>query len=349
MGTATKTRFDWPLVIGMTILVAISIVILRSIAPYVFPNYFVYLAIGIVAFIFFSLVSFDILSLFSWHFYAFSIVFLLIPLLIGQVTRGAVRWIPIGSFTLQPAELVRPLLLVFFANFLSKKIPDLKYLLKALGLLAIPLFLILVQPSLGVSVLTFMGFVGVLLSTGVNKKYIIGPLVGGVVCLPLLWFVLAPYQKLRVETFLFPTQHPTGAGYNSLQSMISVGSGKLLGRGLGQGVQTQLLFLPERHTDFIFASVAEELGFLGAIVLMLTLFFVLSRIIKATEDAQSPTARAFCAGVFLTLLVQVVVHIGMNMGLFPITGLPLPLVSAGGSSLIATTTTLGMVVGARKS
>ena len=348
MGTATKQKYDWPMVIGIVLLVSISVVILRSIAPFVFPNYFVYLAIGIIAFIFFSFVSFDILSLFSWHFYAFSIVFLIIPLLIGQVTRGVVRWIPIGPLTLQPAEIVRPLLLVFFANFLTKKIPDLKTLLKAVGLLAIPLFLILVQPSLGVTVLTFMGFVGVLLSTGVNKKYIIGPMIVGVLCLPLLWLVLAPYQKLRIETFLFPSQNPTGAGYNSLQSMISVGSGKLLGRGLGQGVQTQLLFLPERHTDFIFASVAEELGFLGAIVLMLTLFFVLSRIINLTENAQNPAARSFCAGVFLTLLIQVVVHIGMNMGLFPITGLPLPLVSAGGSSLIATMMTLGMVVGARK-
>ncbi len=348
MITVKEKKYDWPLITSMVILILMSIIILRSIAPFVFPGYFVYLFLGIIAFIFFSRVSFDIVSLFSWHFYIFSILFLVVPLLIGQVTRGAVRWIPIGSLTIQPSELVRPLLLVFFADFLTKKVLTPKRLLQAGVLLVIPLFLIFVQPSLGVTVLTFTGFIGVLLSTGVKKKYLIYPALIGILCLPFVWSILASHQKQRLETFLFPMKNPTGAGYNSLQSMISVGSGKLFGRGLGEGVQTQLLFLPERHTDFIFASVAEELGFLGTLVLLITIFFVLTRVISAVENAKNLTARAFCAGVFLTLLVQVVVHIGMNMGLFPITGLPLPLVSAGGSSLLATMMTLGMVVGARK-
>lgn len=342
-------KVDWPLFIGIVILVTFSLIILRSIAPFVFPGYFIFIVLAFLAFFVFSQISFDVLSVFSWHLYVFCIVFLLIPLLIGQVTRGAVRWIPIGSFTLQPSEIVRPFLLMFFAKFLTDKRPDIKRLIQAGALLLLPLFLIFIQPSLGVTILTFFGFLGVLLASGVEKKYIIVPSLIGLMVLPLIWFILAPHQKQRIQVFLNPSADQSGAGYNSLQSMISVGSGRLLGRGLGQGVQTQLAFLPERHTDFIFASVAEELGFLGAFVLLILIFFVLARIVYIVEHAQNQTARAFSAGVFLTLLLQVVVHVGMNMGMFPITGLPLPLVSAGGSSLLATMITLGMVVGAKKS
>lgn len=336
------------LVIGIVFLLVFGIVILRSVAPSVFPLYFVYLAIGVILFIIFSGIDFEIISIFSWQFYIGSIIFLLLPLLIGQVTRGAIRWIPIGKLTIQPSEIVRPFLLMFFADFIYQQKLDKKRTLALLILLFIPAILILVQPSLGVTILTIIGFLGVVLASNFNKKLLIPAALTILLIIPVGLFLLAPYQRSRIESFLFPERDPSGAGYNSLQAMISVGSGKIWGRGLGEGVQTQLSFLPERQTDFIFASVAEEMGFIGAFFLLGGSFYLLYQIQKTSTETRTPEARAFVAGVFLTLFAQIMIHIGMNMGLFPITGVPLPLVSAGGSSLIATMITLGMVVGARK-
>jgi rod shape determining protein RodA len=296
----------------------------------------------------FSSTDFGIPSIFSKHLYTFSILFLLVPLLIGQVTRGAVRWIPIGSLTLQPAEIVRPLLLVFFANYITEKQLNLKRLIKALLLLFLPVFLIVIQPSLGVAILTVISFLGVLLASGINKKYIGMGVVVLILMAPIAFQLLAPYQKLRVEAFIDPYTDPLGAGYNSIQSIIAVGSGGFSGKGLGKGVQTQLAFLPERHTDFIFASISEEMGFIGATLLLLGSFFILLRLTQLMESSQTPAARAYVAGVFFVLLVQTLVNVGMNLGLLPITGLPLPLVSAGGSSLISTMIMLGLVAGARR-
>lgn len=340
--------FDLPLILGMSFLVLLGIIVLLSIAPSLFPLYFLYLFLAILVFFFLFQIDFEVISLFSRFFYVGSIVFLIIPLLIGQVTRGAIRWIPIGALTIQPAEIVRPFLLVFFAWYLTKEEITLKRFLKAIGLLIPPLFLILIQPSLGVAILTFVGFIGILLAVDIKKKLFLYGIGIFLVLLPLIWQVLAPYQRARVESFLDPSKDPFGAGYNAIQSMISVGSGKLFGRGLGRGVQTQLAFLPERHTDFIFASISEELGFLGAGLLLLTSFFILLRLTSFMERATSAAARAYLSGFTLTLLVQIFVHVGMNLGLLPITGVPYPLVSAGGSSLLATTIGFAIAMGAKK-
>lgn len=337
-----------PFLFGISFLTLLSIVILRSVAPSIFPLYFVYIGLGIIAFFIFSRVDFEILSLFSTQFYIGSIIFLILPLVIGQVTRGAIRWIPVGSLTIQPSEIVRPFLLVFFANYIVAKKLTRKRVLIVLVLLILPALLILIQPSLGVTFLTILGFVGIVLASEIDKRLLLVGVFILLFAIPVLLLILAPYQRGRVEAFLFPSRDPSGAGYNSIQSMISVGSGKLFGRGLGQGVQTQLSFLPERHTDFIFASIAEELGFVGAFLVLVVSFYILYLIQRLVGQASSPVARAFISGVFVTLLAQTTVHIGMNMGLFPITGVPLPLVSAGGSSLIATMASLGMVLGAKK-
>lgn len=343
-----RLRANFWLVVGIGFLLIFSYLILYSISPVIYPQYFLFIVLGIILFLIFARLDFDILQIFSWHMYVGSIIFLSLPLLIGQVTRGAVRWIPIGAITVQPAEIVRPFLIVFFSHILASDHLKTKQFIKALALLALPVFLILVQPSLGVSILTIAGFLGVLLASTVDKKAIGLAVILGLALLPFSWFILAPYQKVRVASFIFPQSDPAGAGYNSIQSMIAVGSGKFLGRGLGEGVQTQLDFLPERHTDFIFASTAEEMGFVGALFLIIGVFFVLYRVVLIQGHTKTPQARAFISGIFLTLFVQSMIHIGMNMGVFPITGVPLPLVSAGGSSLLATMVGLGMVVGARK-
>lgn len=341
-------KFDSLLHIPIFLLLIFSFFILNSVAPAIFPSYYWYIVLGLISFFLFSLFDFEVISAFSKYFYIISILLLVVTLIIGQATRGTVRWIPLGSISIQPSEIIRPFLLVYFANYLGSNKLNLNNIIKVLILMAIPLFLILVQPSLGVTALTAVGFLGLFFASDINKKQMFT--LGGIVLLiiPLVYLFLAPYQKNRIESFLDPTKDPLGVGYNAIQSTISVGSGMFLGRGLGKGVGTQLSFLPERHTDFIFASVAEEMGFVGAIVLLLLTFLLLYRIISYLEQAINISARIYLSGLFLTLFAQVIVHTGMNMNLFPITGVPFPLVSAGGSSLLATMIALGIVVGTRK-
>lgn len=344
-----KISLDTIFVLGILFLILISLTILHSIAPSLFPLYYFYLMVAILAFVFFFKVGFEVVSLFTKHLYILSVFLLILPLLIGQVTRGAVRWIPLGPLSIQPAEIVRPFLLVFFANYLTSGRVTLEKLVKSLMLLALPLFLIIIQPSLGVGIITAAGFVGVFLATDFDKKYFLLALLIFALMIPVGWRLIAPYQKTRIISFLNPMVDPLGTGYNSIQSMISVGSGKVFGRGLGRGVQTQLAFLPERHTDFVFASISEELGLVGGLLTVVALFVLFWRLVDIVDKATSSAAMAFVSGLFLTLFLETVVHIGMNVGILPITGIPLPLVSAGGSSLVATMMGLGIAMGARKS
>lgn len=337
---------DVALFLSVIFLLIFSIVLLNSLDNSLFPLYFVYILISLVTFLVFSMVSFDVVSLFSKHFYIGSVILLALTLLIGGVTRGTVRWIQLGVTSLQPAEIVRPFLLVFFANYLGTGEMTLKKTLKAFLLLSIPVVLILVQPSLGVSILTIVGFLGVVLASKFNKKYLIVGLLACIAIMPVAWNFLAEYQKERITSFLDPTKDALGAGYHSIQATIAAGSGKIFGTGLGKGIQTQLAFLPEKETDFIFASTAEELGLVGAGLVLFASFLILLRLTYFMEHSISPTGRAYISGFFLTYLAQIFVHVGMNMGMLPITGLPFPLLSAGGSSLLATMIGLGIALGA---
>lgn len=347
-GLLKRINIDYILVGCIFLLFVFSSIVLRSVAPSLFPLYYVYFFLSIIIFLVFLVVDFEIISLFSKHLYWTSIFLLILPLIIGQVTRGTVRWIPIGPLSIQPAEIVRPFLLVFFANYLTEKPLDWKRLRNAALLFVLPIFLIVVAPSLGVAILTSLGFAGVLIASGVDRKFLLIGVVSFIVLIPIVWLLMAPYQKARVTSFADPNNDPLGSGYNSIQSMVSVGSGKIFGRGLGEGVQTQLAFLPEKHTDFIFAAISEEMGFVGATIILLSLFVLFWRLILIIESARSFAARAFVSGFFLTLLVETLIHIGMNLGLLPITGVPLPLVSAGGSSLIATMMGLGIALSSQK-
>ncbi|MBU0570159.1 rod shape-determining protein RodA, partial [Patescibacteria group bacterium] len=346
--TSPLLKLDGILIFSIGVLVLIGTIVLRSIMPSLFPNYYIYPLLAFLVFYVFKKIDFDIFTAFAPHLYFISILLLSLPLIIGQVTRGAIRWIPIGPIAIQPSEIVRPFLFLFFAKYLTSQKPDFKRSLKLIGLISIPLFLIVVQPSLGVTTLTAIGFLGVLLASNVDKKFFLTAGLLVLALLPLFWLILAPYQKLRVLTFLDPMSDRYGAGYNSAQSMIAVGSGKFTGRGLGEGVQTQLKFLPEKHTDFIFASIAEELGFVGNVLVLVGECIVFWCLIAIIEQAKNPTARAYVAGVFLVLFAETFVHAGMNMGLLPITGVPLPFVSAGGSALMGTMMAIGIALNAKK-
>jgi len=341
-------RKDNVIFIAILFLALLSVSILRSISPEIFPQYFLFLLLGFLVFIIFLQIDFETYTAFSKPLYIGSILFLLMPLLIGQVTRGAIRWIPLGPITIQPSEIVRPFLLIFFAQYLITNKVNLANLFKFIFLVSLPVFLILIQPSLGVAILTLVGIVGVITASSIDKKPFL--ILGVILFLltPVFWKAIAPYQRQRLTSFISPQADPLGAGYNSIQSMIAVGSGKIFGRGLGEGVQTQLAFLPEKHTDFVFAATSEELGFAGGTLLLSGLLVLFIRLINIIENAKNPVARAYVTGLFFTLFAETLIHIGMNLGILPITGVPLPLVSAGGSAFLATLIGLAIAIQSRK-
>ena len=338
----SKKNIDLHLTISMALLMAVGIFIQISLG-YIESTYLIFIFLAIVVFFVSSAIDFEFYAAFSKYFYVLSIILLIIPLLIGQATRGTIRWIPIGSFTLQPAEIVRPFLFLFAAKYLNSGKKNYTNIFNAALIFGLPTFLILIQPSLGVTILTSFGFLGVyLLSRFTKRQYLISFLIV-LISLPIGLSLTADYQRQRLTAFLNPGDDPLGAGYNSIQSMISVGSGGFFGRGLGRGVQTQLQFLPERQSDFIFASVSEELGFVGSTIILLITFYLLYRIIYIAKNTNSEIASAYTGGLFLSFFAQIMIHVGMNLGLFPITGVPYPFLSAGGSSLIATFFSLGIV------
>lgn len=335
------SNIDFTLFLPACFLVILGSLILMSVSPGAFPRQFLYIGLALFAFLLFSRIDIRVLGAFSPWFYPLSVLLLVITLFIGGVTRGAVRWIELGPFTLQTSEIVKPFLLLFFSWFLTRK-EDTKRFFLSLPLILFVVFLILKQPDLGSSLVVFAGFLGAVFIAGVPLGLLI---LGGLVGIggtPLVWRLLADYQKERVISFLAPQQDPLGAGYNAIQAMIAVGSGQILGRGLGQGTQSQLAFLPERHTDFIFAALSEELGFLGSMAVVIVFSFILWRIVMLLRNTEDNFAKVFLGSAFLMLFFQAAVNIGMNLGLLPITGIPLPFVSSGGSSLLAMSITLGI-------
>ncbi|KKP55795.1 MAG: Rod shape-determining protein RodA, partial [Microgenomates group bacterium GW2011_GWD1_33_9] len=325
-------KFDWLLVLPIFLLLIFSFFILNSISPSIFPAYYWYIGLGVLAFLFFSLFDFEIVSAFSNYFYVISIVLLIATLIIGQVTRGTVRWIPIGSLSFQPSEMVRPFLLIFFADYITQKKLHLKRLVKIIALMGFPLVLILIQPSLGVTALTAIGFLGLFLASEIDKKYFFFLGLIAVIVIPIIFSILAPYQKNRITAFLDPSKDPQGAGYNAIQAVIAIGSGQWIGRGLGLGTQSHLRFLPEYYTDFMFATLVEELGFFGGAILLFLYTLLLWNIIRPliTNTIVGRLPVIYTIGVFTMLLTQIAINSGMNMGILPITGITLPLVSYGG-------------------
>lgn len=337
-------NFDWGIFASLVVLFVFGLMIIRSVAPQFFLPQLVYAFLGLIIFFLFTQLDYRIFPKLGGIFYSTSVVALILTFIFGAVTRGSVRWLQIGSFTLQPSELVKPFLILSFAWFLqTRPISNFQSLISNLLLFILPVWLIFSQPDLGSSLVVALFWLGLAFAAGIPSRLFAFGGLALAIFLPLGWFVLQPYQKARIFTFLNPFSDPLGAGYNVIQAMIAVGSGQIFGRGLGRGTQSHLRFLPERHTDFIFASLAEELGFLGALGLILIYGFLLWRILKIARKTGNQFASLVCLGVFGMLFVQVFINIGMNLGLVPITGITLPLISYGGSSLIATMVSLGMV------
>ncbi|MEA3354917.1 MAG: FtsW/RodA/SpoVE family cell cycle protein [Patescibacteria group bacterium] len=340
-----KVIIDWHLIIPGLIIVFLGFSILNSISKDIFIFQFISFLFGSILFYLFSRFNYLNHKSFSNLYLIISIIFLSLPFIFGIATRGSVRWIQIGSLTLQPSELTKPFLIIVFSSFLSKAKTsiNIKTFIFYLGLLILPSFLIFKQPDLGSSLVLFAIWLGIFLSSNLSFIWLISLFFGFATLGPLAFKFLKSYQKQRIASFLNPYQNPSGSGYQLIQSMIAVGSGKIFGLGLGHGTQSQLAFLPERHSDFIFASLAEEMGLIGSLILITSLFFLLKRILKIAQSAPDKFSYYICIGVFSMIFFQSFVNIAMNLGVMPITGITLPLVSAGGSSILAVMISLGMV------
>ncbi|MCC6639524.1 rod shape-determining protein RodA [Candidatus Falkowbacteria bacterium] len=348
-------RFDWILFFATFVIVALSIIVLYSIALATqdatdLLNFKKQLFFAFVGFAMYALFAFkiDYASLLSAHkiLYVIGAFLLTLVLVAGQTVRGTTGWFVIGGFSFQPVELVKIFMLFSLSAYCSVHAHQLKlprYLFGSVVGVMGYIALILLQPDFGSAFLIASTWFGLVFFAGMRKLHAIGLVVCGVLAVALLWFFgFADYQKDRIKVFLNPSLDPLGAGYNVTQSMIAVGSGQWFGTGLSFGSQSKLKFLPEAQTDFIFAVIAEQLGFVGVIVLLTLFGVIIARLLVHAPTIHESGGGLLLLGISLTLSIQIFVNIGMNMGILPVTGVTLPLVSYGGSSLVTTLLLLGI-------
>lgn len=326
-------------------LMLINLLMIRGLDSSLFWKQLIFWLIG--GAVFFGIKKIGIDNIFKWNkqIYIGSIIFLLLPLIFGQMVRGSTRWINIAGFSFQPSELIKPILIGWFSYYLSKEgIGNLTEFIIDLGLISLPCGLILLQPDLGSAGLIFATLVLLLILKKPNLKWW-GPVVGlSLIFVFFTWNrILQPYQLDRITGFVNPALDPLGRGYNQIQAKIAIGAGGLFGKGFGLGRQTQLEFLPEKQTDFILAAIGEELGFLGILFTLSFYFYLFFWMIKKIQQANSFTEYNFRLGVFILLFLQTSINLAMNLQLFPVVGMPLPLLSYGGSSLISTLFALSLI------
>lgn len=310
---------------------------------------------GLLLYIFFTLADYRSIRAWSWIIYGFTLLLLLAVRLGGETVFGARRWIDIGFTQLQPSEFAKLAVIAVVARVLGAWVgrPRTRDLIAAGFLVLIPVVLILDQPDLGSAVAVAAAGFGTMLVAGLSRRQWAAVIAGVLLLAAVGWAswqrvgpfegLLKEYQRQRIHTFLDPAEDSGGAGYNVLQALIAIGSGGVMGRGLGYGSQSQLNFLPVAHTDFLFSALAESWGFVGSAAVLLLYYILIMRLIHAARIAHDGFSRLFCIGVASLFFIQVVVNIGMNLSLLPVTGITLPLMSAGGSSLLTMMALLGMV------
>jgi len=271
--------------------------------------------------------------------------------LFGITSSGSQRWIDLYFINLQPSELMKIFIILCLAKYFHRmkleNVNSLYTILTSLIIILLPMGLVIVQPDLGTSLLIAISGIAVLWFAGINNRYFIYTMLGFVISLPFIIAFLKPYQKLRVLTFLNPDRDPLGAGYQIIQSKIAVGSGGIFGKGFLKGTQSYLEFLPEKHTDFIFTLFSEEFGFVGSVFLLLIYAVIIYRIIAIGASSRSYFAKIFCYSFGGAIFVYIAINMSMVLGLLPIVGSPLPIMSYGGSSMLATMIGFGIVMSAK--
>lgn len=278
--------------------------------------------------------------------YIASVILLIIVDVAGQTALGATRWINLGFFQFQPSELVKIVLILVLAKLLSQNYDRLeqpKYLLQSILYTGLPVMLVLAQPDLGTALVLMAIWLMMTIVSPVPKGYVLALIVAGLLMVPVGLQFLQPYQRDRLTTFINPAADPLGRGFNVVQASIAVGSGQMFGRGLAAGSQSQLNFLPSQHTDFIFAVLAEKLGFVGAILILALFTLLIARMIIVAHSSRDRFGMFLCIGIATMLLFHILVNVGMNIGIMPVTGIPLPFISYGGTSLIVALGAVGLV------
>lgn len=361
MKLESAKKIDWIIVLLTMLLCALGLLVLyssgikaASVASQIDTSrQFFYVLFGFVLLLLFAKLDYRVLKNYALTLYGIMLATLLWVDLAGRTALGAQRWISIGFFQFQPSEFAKIFFIIALAKFYSRHYEQsskLRYLMMALLYLALPLGLVLAQPDLGTGLVFIAIWTVMTFCSKVRKIYLFGLAALGLASLPLLISRLQTYQRNRLMTFINPASDPLGSGYNVSQAMIAVGSGGLFGRGLSAGSQSQLNFLPSQHTDFIFAVLAEKLGFVGgAVMLSLFIALIIRSILVATKSRDN-FGTFLVIGICTMLLFQLLINVGMNMGIMPVTGIPLPFISAGGSSMLVSMIGIGIVlsVGARK-
>tara|TARA_B100000029_G_scaffold341559_1_gene333831 strand:+ start:5301 stop:6422 length:1122 start_codon:yes stop_codon:yes gene_type:complete len=304
-------------------------------------------------------VVFLVISFFNarvWFKSAYLFYFVVLALLLGVhfygvTASGSKRWISLFVFNLQPSELMKTALIVFLARYYykipSEQVTSIKYIIAPIFALSIPVFLVISQPDLGTAGLILLGGIAVIWLTGFRMKYFFYSFFVFVCLVPVGISFLKPYQKSRILTFFDPERDPLGAGYQIIQSKIAVGSGGIFGKGFLQGSQSYLDYLPEKHTDFIFTLFSEEFGFVGSLFLLLIYVAIIYRIAAIGSEVKNNFAKLYCYGFASSFFIYVVVNMMMVLGLLPIVGAPLPIMSYGGSSMLSIMIGLGIVMSCR--
>jgi len=350
-------HFDYVLLATSLLLIAYGIVMVYSATLAdgprdgsffsTFPGHqAVFAVVGIALLVIFTAIDARLVQSAGYPIYVANLLLLVAVAAIGARSHGAQRWIDVGFFRFQPSELAKLLIILTLAKFFADnrhRLHLFRYVLLSLAIIGIPVVLVYVQPDFGTAMVLLAIWVGMAIVAGVRLAHL-GLLAAAVgLAAPLVWQFMKDYQRTRLLIFLNPESDPSGEGYNMIQSRISVGSGGWLGQGFAHGTQSQLDFLKVQHTDFIFAVLGEELGFLGAMALFLLFVILLFRVVRSASMQKDVFGRTFAAGVASMLMFQIFINVGMTIGLMPVTGIPLPFISYGSSNLLTTLIALGLL------
>ena len=347
-------KFDWLIFLPVFFLSVFGLVEIYSVALgqemvdlLDFKKQIFFVVLGVACFFVFALSSFHSLKSVSRYLYVLAIISLLAVLFFGQTVNGTRGWFSLGGLNLQPVEFVKVILIIFLADYfarLATRVKTVRHLVVSGGFTLLLAALILLQPDFGSAMILIIIWFIIILLSGFRRKYFVVIFSVVVVAFILSWFIFfKEYQKERIQTFFNPGGNSLQQGYNVSQAMIAVGSGGFMGKGVGFGSQSQLKFLPEAHTDFIFAVVSEELGFLGVFLIILFYSVFLFRSLAILKKVRNDFEAYIIVGAAGVIFVEMVINVGMNMGIMPVVGIALPFVSYGGSSVVANFILAGII------
>jgi len=349
-------NIDWILVLAILPLLGAGLLSMNSftVDSYYFNRQLLWIAVSFIFFFSFSLID--------WRFlrrtgvvislYLIGLVSLLALFIFGQVTREVYSWLSVGGVSIQPAEFIKLIVIILLAKYFTRRhveIARIRHIILSGLYIFLPFVLVALQPDFGSALVIFLIWLGMTMASGISKKHLGLVFLIGTISFSGLWFfVFADYQKARIMTFIHPLADIQGSGYNAFQSMVAVGSGQIFGKGVGYGSQSRLSFLPEHQTDFIFAAFAEEWGFVGVMLIFILFSLVIWRILESAKKGATNFEVLFGIGLAIFIMAHFTIHIGMNIGLLPVTGLPISFMSYGGSHLLVVFSGLGILMGMRK-